>query len=153
DLALLLDAMAGFDPEDHGSVETSAGPIGAIAGAASLAGVSIGIADALDAVPIDADVRREFDRAIATLEALGATIRRIELPGVDPGATRRAGFLVCEADGAVAHERDLAAWPGAFSPAFRRMLEYGRDAPAAKLVKAERAIETAGFALRLALRG
>jgi Asp-tRNA(Asn)/Glu-tRNA(Gln) amidotransferase A subunit family amidase len=41
--------------------------------------------------------------------------------------------------------------PDAFSPAFRRMLEFGRDAAAARLVKAERTIQVAGFLLHRAL--
>ena len=152
DLGLMLAAMAGFDPEHPGSVEAPGGPIGAIPGGEALAGVTFGIIKSLDRVEMDLDVRREFDRSIEIVEGLGGSIQRIELPGHDPAVARRAGLLVCEAEGAVIHERDLAAWPSAFSPGFRRMLEYGRDVSGARLVKAERAIEIAGFQLRRALR-
>jgi aspartyl-tRNA(Asn)/glutamyl-tRNA(Gln) amidotransferase subunit A len=45
----------------------------------------------------------------------------------------------------------MTDWPSAFSPEFRRMLEYGRDAARERLTKAERVIELAGFEVRRAL--
>ena len=152
DAALLLDAMAGFDPEHPGSAEHPGAPLGHLPDREGLAGVTIAIAEELDRIEVDADVRRAFEQSVAGLERLGASVIRVELGGYEAAVARRAGFLVSEADGAVIHEQDLAAWPGAFSPEFRRMLEYGRDASAARLVKAERLIERAGFLLRRALR-
>ncbi len=151
DLGLMLDAIAGFDPEQMGSVRAPEGPSYAMAASGDLAGVSLGLIESLERVDMDPDVRRAFGESIEILERLGGTLRRLDLPGYEPTLARRAGLLVCEAEGAVVHERDLAAYPGAFSPAFRRMLEFGRDVPAARLVKAEIAIQVAGFLLRRAL--
>ncbi len=151
DLGLLLDVMAGFDPEHPGSVERTGASAGAASDRADLAGVALGIITNLDRIEMDADVRHAFARSIEMLEGLGAKIRRLDLRDYDPQTVRRAGLLVSEADGAVIHERAMTEWPGAFSPEFRSMLEYGRDAGSVRLVKAERVIETAGWELRRAL--
>ena len=152
DLGLMLDVIAGFDPEYPGSVERPGGTIDRAIDKEDLAGVTLGIITSLDQVEMDSDVRSAFARSIEILEGLGGSIRRVGLPGYDPAAARRAGLLVCEAEGAVVHERAMKEWPGAFSPDFRRMLEYGRDAASTRLIKAERVIETAGWELRRALR-
>jgi len=114
--------------------------------------VTCGILANLDLIEMDAEVRSAFTRSIATIEALGWSIRRIDLPEYDPITARRAGLVVCEADGAVIHERAMRDWPGAFSCEFRRMLEYGRDAARERLIKAERVIESVGSEIRRALR-
>jgi len=151
DLGLMHDAMAGFDPEHVESVRAPDASGHAAPAQADLAGLSIGLIEGLERVEMDPDVRRAFGESLETIERLGGRLRRLDLPGYEPTPARRAGLLVCEAEGAVVHERDLADCPEAFSPAFRRMLEFGRDAPAARLVKAERTVQVAGFLLRRAL--
>jgi len=151
DLGLMLDVIAGFDPEYPGSVERRSEATHP-AEKADLTGVTCGIIANLDLIEMDADVRSAFARTIEMLEALGASIRRIDLPDYDPTTARRAGLLVCEADGAAVHERAMTEWPGAFSAEFRRMLEYGRDAARERLTKAERVIESAAFEIRRLLR-
>lgn len=151
DLGLMLDAMAGFDPEHMESAQAPDGPGYAVTPRGDLAGLRIGLLETLERVEMDPDVRRAFSESVETLERLGGKLRRLDLPGYEPTLARRAGLLICEAEGAVVHERDLAAFPDTFSPAFRRMLEFGRDVAGARLVKAERTIQGAGFLLRRAL--
>jgi aspartyl-tRNA(Asn)/glutamyl-tRNA(Gln) amidotransferase subunit A len=151
DLGLMLDAMAGFDPDHVESVRAPEGSSYAVAARGDLAGLRLGLIENLERAEMDPDVRRVFGEAVELLERLGGKLRRLELPGYEPTPARRAGLLLCEAEAAVVHERDMAASPGAFSPAFRQMLEFGRDAPAARLVKAERRIQVAGLLLRRAL--
>ena len=152
DLGLMLDVMAGFDPEYPGSVQGPGEATHLAKEKADLGGVTCGIIANLDLVDMDADVRSAFARSIEMLEALGASIRRIDLPDYDPTTARRAGLLVCEADGAAVHERAMTEWPDAFSTGFRRMLEYGRDVARERLIKAERVIESAASEVRRALR-
>lgn len=151
DLGLMLDAMAGFDPAYVESVETPAGATASAMVGDDLAGLSLGVIESLERVEMDADVRKRFDEALELLERLGGKLRRLDLPGYEATPARRAGLLVCEAEAAGVHEADMAAHPDAFSPDFRRMLEFGRDAPASKLVQAERTIQVAGWQLRRAL--
>jgi aspartyl-tRNA(Asn)/glutamyl-tRNA(Gln) amidotransferase subunit A len=153
DLGLLLEAMAGADPEH---AESTAAPPGwsPRPGTAPIdpRSLRIGLLSNLEALPLHADVRRSLEQGVEVLRALGASVERVELPGYDPSRERRAGLLVIEAEAWAIHEAALAASPDAFSPELRRMLAYGRDASAGRLIKAERAIHTAGFALRRLLR-
>jgi Asp-tRNA(Asn)/Glu-tRNA(Gln) amidotransferase A subunit family amidase len=151
DLGLMFDVMAGFDPEYPGSVQRPGEATHPATQKADLTGVTCGIIANLDRVEMDADIRSAFARSIEMLEGLGTSIRRIDFRDYDPTTARRAGLLVCEADGAAVHERAMTEWPGAFSPEFRRMLEYGRNVPRERLIKAERVIELAGFEVRRAL--
>jgi aspartyl-tRNA(Asn)/glutamyl-tRNA(Gln) amidotransferase subunit A len=153
DLGLLLSAMAGADPEHAESVAAPSGWTARVGTAPADAGpLRVGMLSNLDEIELHADVRRALDQAAETFRRLGARVERIDLPGYEPSRARRAGLLVIEAEAWVAHEAALAATPEAFSPELRRMLEYGRDAQAGRLIKAERLIQAAGFALRRALR-
>ena len=151
DLGLMFDVMAGFDPEYSGSVQRPGEVTHRATQKADLDGVTCGIITNLDLVEMDADVRSAFAQSIEMFEALGASIRRIDFPNYDPTTARRAGLLVCEADGAAVHERAMTEWPGAFSPEFRSMLEYGRDIARDRLTGAEHVIKLAGFEVRRAL--
>jgi aspartyl-tRNA(Asn)/glutamyl-tRNA(Gln) amidotransferase subunit A len=112
----------------------------------------VGLLSNLDAVELHSDIRAAFTSAVEVFRAMGARIERMALPGYDPPRARRAGLLVIEAEAWAVHEAALAATPDAFTPELRRMLEYGRDAQAGRLIKAERLIQAAGFALRRALQ-
>ena len=151
DLGIMFDVMAGFDPEYPESVNGPSETRDGATGKADLAGVTCGIITNLERIEMDADVRSVFARSLDTLQALGASIRRIDLPEYDATTARRAGLLVCESDGAAVHERAMTESPGAFSPEFRRMLEYGRDGARDRLTKAERVIELAGSEVLRAL--
>ncbi|MFT3800394.1 MAG: Asp-tRNA(Asn)/Glu-tRNA(Gln) amidotransferase subunit GatA [Burkholderiaceae bacterium] len=80
DCALLLDAMAGFDPRDSTSLtEPDREDFGRDLDK-PLAGLRIGVPAEFFADGLDDDVRAAIDAAIAQLEALGATRREIRLP-------------------------------------------------------------------------
>ena len=112
---------------------------------------TVGLLANLEQVELDPDVARAFAASLETLQRLGGTLRRVELPGYDPAAARRAGFLLCEAEAADIHAAALAAHPAALSPPFRAFLEYGRRAPASRLAEAGRVVDAAGESLRRAL--
>ena len=77
-----------------------------------------------------------------------ADIQILDFAGFDPAATRRAGLLISEAEAAFAVKDEMSDDPGAFSAGFLKMLEYGRDAPAWRLVKAQRIVAECGNAFR-----
>lgn len=151
DVDLVLVAIAGFDPEDMGSIPPAAQRAAAAPEPAS-GPLRVGLIENFDAIAARADVRRAVRNAVEILRAHGASVHDVRLPDYDPSRARRAGLLVIEAEAWVIHEAALAEAPGAFTPELRRMLEYGRDASAGRLARAERLIQTAGFALRRALR-
>ena len=148
DLGLMLDAMAGFDPEDPWSRPPPTDwrmddPI-----ATTLAGTRIGVLENFSLVELERDVAGSFRDALDRLRSLGAEIVDVNIPDYRPTEARRAGLLVIEADGAVIHESALASHPEAFSDEFRSMLAYGRDASAGRLARAQDTIHRLGFAFR-----
>ncbi|HNS28879.1 MAG TPA: Asp-tRNA(Asn)/Glu-tRNA(Gln) amidotransferase subunit GatA, partial [Steroidobacteraceae bacterium] len=81
DCALLLTAMAGFDPRDSTSVDAPV-PDYAAALAAPARGLRIGIVREFFDKGLDADNEREVRAALAVYESLGATIEEVSLPNV-----------------------------------------------------------------------
>jgi len=94
DLALLLDAISGYDPRDATSVQTCHGKANApgrilgdyntlgqqYSGDKPLAGLRIGIPKEYFGDGLNADVARVIEAALAQFEALGATRVEISLP-------------------------------------------------------------------------
>ena len=82
DCALLLQAIAGYDPLDSTSVDTPV-PDYAAALASDLKGVRIGLPREYFIDGLDADVRAAMHQAVATCKALGAETVEISLPHTD----------------------------------------------------------------------
>jgi aspartyl-tRNA(Asn)/glutamyl-tRNA(Gln) amidotransferase subunit A len=140
DAALLLDAIAGFDP---GSAESQR------PGPGRRLGKRLGVLGKLEATACTPAVRQAFERALGVLEHLGYSIETVEIPGYEPARARRSGLLMVEADAAVVHEAALAGRREAFSEEALAMLDYAISASAAKLARAERTVH---LAARAALR-
>jgi aspartyl-tRNA(Asn)/glutamyl-tRNA(Gln) amidotransferase subunit A len=99
----------------------------------------------------DPGVKDAVAAALEQLKSAGVSITPVDLHVDDLSAMRRAALLAIEAEGAVALEAVWTADPNALSEGLRKMLAYGRDAPAARYVKAYRAIEDTGAAINTAL--
>ena len=102
--------------------------------------------DNIDGADIEDEAWEAYQEALGRLESAGVTIRRVRLTDYDPSPARRAGLIISEVEGAVAHEAMMQARPEAFSAGFRAMLDYGATVPAAKYVKALREVERIGAA-------
>jgi aspartyl-tRNA(Asn)/glutamyl-tRNA(Gln) amidotransferase subunit A len=151
DLGLVLDAMAGYDPESAESRQAPPGWRAAVADDGRVNGLVLGRPRAFDALVVNPEIASAWEQALDLLAELGCTVREVELPGYDPERARRAAVLLIEAEGAVAHGEILAREPNALSPDVRVMLEYGRDASAERLVRAGRVLAGARLAARQAL--
>lgn len=79
DCALLLSAMAGFDPRDSTSVERAAEDYSRALGQ-PLAGLRIGLPKEFFAEGMDDDVRTAIDAALDQYRQLGATTVEVSLP-------------------------------------------------------------------------
>ncbi|MBT0962147.1 Asp-tRNA(Asn)/Glu-tRNA(Gln) amidotransferase subunit GatA [Denitromonas iodatirespirans] len=79
DCALLLSAMAGFDPRDSTSVEREAEDYSRALGQ-PLAGLRIGLPKEFFAEGMDDDVRAAIDAALEQYRQLGATTVEVSLP-------------------------------------------------------------------------
>lgn len=100
----------------------------------------------IDGSNIEDEVLEAYQETLARLRSAGVTIRRVRLTGYDPSPARRAGLIISEVEGAVAHEAMMQARPEAFSAGFRAMLDYGATVPAGRYVKALREVERIGAA-------
>ncbi len=82
DCALLLGAVAGYDPADSTSVDTPV-PDYLANLKAGVAGKKIGLPKEYFLAGLDADVKQAVDAAIATYRQLGAEIVEVSLPHTD----------------------------------------------------------------------
>lgn len=145
DCALMLAALAGFDPDCPESRHHPAPP--PLPAASRLEGVHLAVPDNFATEATEPAVLDAFTRALATLRALGAHIDTVHLPDYDPLRARRACFLRVEAEAAFIHADLYRREPERFSAELRACLDYGAAMPATRLVGADRVIDTAAFAL------
>jgi aspartyl-tRNA(Asn)/glutamyl-tRNA(Gln) amidotransferase subunit A len=129
---LLLEALVAPDTEDP--LWRPAPPAWSAHGAAPRA-LRIGLAVPGIGVPVEDAVAEGLARAVRRLSDAGHVLSDIALPRWDPGATRRAGLLLCEAEAAASHAA-LLDDPAAASTAYRAALAYGRNAGAIRIVRA-----------------
>ena len=131
-----LVAMVGDDPRDPASRPAPKGWTAIPDSAPTLHGMRIGLPQPVVDAPMEAALRTAWDQAAMRLRDLGAIVTPVDVPGWNPGATRRAGLLLVEAEAAALHE-SLIADPAATSPGFRAALQYGRDAGTVRLARAQ----------------
>ncbi|MDP6344069.1 MAG: amidase [Alphaproteobacteria bacterium] len=145
DLRAVLAVLAGPDrdsPESvhpHGALEPTAG---------DLAGAKVAVLPNVATSAVEDGVRARFEEAVTVLHGLGARLVEVELPEFDAIRARLAGFLISEAEAAFALDDILTRRPECLSRDFWQMLQYGREAPAWRLVAAQRRVAEAGLAVR-----
>ena len=113
----------------------------------------VGIPTVLDALPMPTAWVGLFTEAVRVLAGLGWVAGPCDVPGWQPGETRRAGLLVIEAEAAVIHADVLADDASALSPGIRRMLAFGRDCGTGRLVRATQTLRLASMGITQALQG
>lgn len=134
DIWPVVQSLAGFDVADPGSIKAPDGwdssePV------PTIAGVRIGVPVQLNEVACEAEVRAGFDRTVAAVKRLGATVTDIAMPDWRPAALRKAAFLMTECEGAVVYAKDLEVGDR-LPPVVQSMLGYGRDVASGKLAAA-----------------
>lgn len=133
--ALGLEAMAGDDAADPASRPAPSGWRAVPAAPANLRGCRIGLPRPVQQAAMEPAVAAAWQEAASRFADLGARVETVEVPGWDPGAARRAGLLLTEAEAAALHPALLTS-PEAATPAFRAALAYGRDAGTVRLAQA-----------------
>ncbi|MBV8168067.1 MAG: amidase, partial [Alphaproteobacteria bacterium] len=144
DAALMMRAMAGFDPA---CPESRPLPVPALEVPASLQGVRLGVLGNFDDEPAEPAIQAAFAAARATLEGLGATIETIDLPSYDIARGRRAGFVRVEVEAAFVHGELRQREPERFSTDMRGYIDWGLKATAQQVLQADRRIDLAAFEL------
>jgi aspartyl-tRNA(Asn)/glutamyl-tRNA(Gln) amidotransferase subunit A len=139
DCAILLQAIAGYDPKDPASADVPV-PYFRAALKNGIAGLRIGVPRAGwfdENLGVDPETEGLFNQALKTLEELGATI--IEIDGKPFSIARKANqtILVCEAY--AYHEKRLQEAPEKFGSSVRRRMLEGAFLSAADYITAQRA--------------
>lgn len=137
------------------SVDLAAQVLALLTGPASQRGhglLRVGVPDALDAVAVEPALVAAFEATMRRLAAVGWTVERCAVPGWHPAATRRAGLLLLEAEGAVEYAGLLATDDRALSAGLRALLTFGRDCGTGRLVRALHVLQDATTGLCRALK-
>lgn len=137
DNAIVLQAIAGYDRADGGSIDE---PVGDYLSdlEAGVAGLTIGVEERYFFYEgVAPDVRAAVEGVIETLEGLGATIVEVELPELD--WSPEVLMTVMGAEASTFHRQRLRERPADYDPATRRSLEMGEFIPATHYLMAQRA--------------
>jgi len=134
-VALGLEAMVGEDPADPMSRPTPPGWHAVPRAMPNMGKLRLGLPRPVLDAPMEPAIRSAWDEAIAVAGGMGVEVVELDLAGWNPGAARRAGLLLIEAEAAALHA-DLIENVDAASPGFRAALAYGRDAGTTRLIRA-----------------
>jgi len=138
DAALLFSVMAGQTPQVPRRL-------------ASLQGLHIGVPSHYFFDPLAPDVRRALDEAIRRIEADGAVMHPVEIPGVEHGPALQFATLCSEAT--AIHWRRLVQVPESLGEDVRVRLEIGQLFPAIWYTRAQGARTRLAASLASALAG
>jgi aspartyl-tRNA(Asn)/glutamyl-tRNA(Gln) amidotransferase subunit A len=137
DCALILQAIAGFDPADPYSAEV---PVPDFTDGIGLGvrGLRLGLPSAyfFDADAVNAEVAAAVREAVAVLEGLGATVREVELPDVTRAA--RANGTILVADAAAYHEDTVRDHPDDVQDTVLARLQGGANVSGVAYARARR---------------
>jgi aspartyl-tRNA(Asn)/glutamyl-tRNA(Gln) amidotransferase subunit A len=135
DCALLLQLMAGPDPEDP----TASGapvPDYMAATAASIKGLKVGVPASFYVDDLDPEVARILDETVAVLKREGADIVKVELP--DQRQIAAASQLVLAVEAVAFHKRWLIERPQDYGPQVLMRLQNGLAIPGVTYLEAMR---------------
>jgi aspartyl-tRNA(Asn)/glutamyl-tRNA(Gln) amidotransferase subunit A len=135
DCALLLELIAGADPEDP-TASTLPVPNYMAATKGSIKGLTIGVPSAFYVDDLDAEVARVLDETIAVLKKEGAEIITVELP--DQRQLSAACQLVLAVEAAAFHKRWMIERPQDYGPQVLMRLQNALAIPAISYLEAMR---------------
>lgn len=135
DAALVLGAIAGWDPKDPAS---SREPVPDYAAQLSqgISGLRVAVLQEYTTDPMDPDVVSTFQSALEVLRQLGAKVEEVSVPEAQYAAPASTAILSAEAT--AYHEERLRALPEEFGPDVRARLEGGLFIAATDYVRAQR---------------
>ena len=140
DAAILLDAMAGFDPADPTSIVPTTGDAGALppleASAPALRSLRLGAVEGQLAKETSADVAARVREAVRVLQPLVAEVEEVTLPMLEEMVA--AWWTICLAEASAYHQQTLAERAQDFGPIVRERLQAGLAIPAVQYLQAQR---------------
>jgi aspartyl-tRNA(Asn)/glutamyl-tRNA(Gln) amidotransferase subunit A len=137
DCALMLQALAGYDPADPCTVDVPV-PDYAAALTGSVAGLRIGVPRGyfFDAPDLDPEVQAAVLAAVEALGKAGATIVEVAIPHASAG--NYACTVTIRSESYAFHEKDLRERPELYGRHTRRVLQLGALFSATDFVQAQR---------------
>ena len=133
DTALMLEAMAGFDPADPASIDAPV-PRYRDALLESPSNLRIGLPRKMYWEDLDPEVESATREALRVLDGLTAGLEEMRLPAVD-------NLTIAEAEAYAFHQPFLAESPHLYSPPIRERLLAGANITAAAYIGARREME------------
>ena len=159
DCALLLDALAGYDPADPDSVDAptldfTAGLLARREPAEAVRGARIGVPRQhfFEAEPEVVDLTRA---AVGQLQALGAEIREVDLPPELNDDLFDTGYRAVQRPEATLYHSEMGWFPSRsdrYTPAVRDALEVGAHMPATVYIRGQHVRRTLTANMRALLR-
>lgn len=143
DAALLLSAVAGYDPEDSTSVETPIADYSAALGA-KVSALRLGIPKSVFYDRLDPEIDTALSQAVTVLQRLTSGVREISLPPVS-GMTAPNVIL---AENHAFHEPFFVKTPELYAASISRNLREGSKVTAAAYIQSRRELEAARRAIR-----
>ncbi len=137
DAALMLQGIAGYDPDDLGSSETPV-PDYTAKLHQDIKGLKLGVPRSFFPNYTDPEVKQAFAAAIKILAGLGARIEEVTLPPLENVWTQIA-LPILNAEANTWHEPYLQNQAEDYGPTVRKFLERGKNTSAIEYVKAQRA--------------
>ncbi len=122
DAAVMLGAIAGFDPRDPTTRREPVPDYLAALGEGAR-GLRIGVDETFCTEGTEPDVSRGVLGAVRVLREQGAEIRAIRVRGLEAAA--RDWYVICAVEAAVAHERTYPSRAADYGATFRALLEDG----------------------------
>lgn len=135
DVALMLQYMAGFDPKDPASLNVSI-PNYSENLYTEIRGVKIGV-PTYYLEGLNVEVEKLFQRAITTLQFLGAEVREIEIPELSMATF--SGYLTVTGEASAFHHKWLQTQPEDYSADIRTFFLAGSLSNTPQYVKAQQA--------------
>lgn len=132
DAAIVLEAIAGHDPNDSTSLQVPVPNMLAELGR-GVEGLRIGFDRAYALDGVDPGLAAAMELAITELKRLGAEIVDVQLP--DVSEVPAAWFAVCSAEAAEAHRANFPSRADEYGAYFREFLEFGSSISEADLAK------------------
>lgn len=136
DAALMLQALAGYDPRDPGSQDVPADDyLTPLTG--DIRGLRLGIPTHFFPEATDPEVRQAFEAAVEVLADLGASVRDVSTPDLETAWDTVQTIINGEAN--VWHEPYLRSQADDYAPQVRTFLERGQPTLATDYIKAQQA--------------
>jgi aspartyl-tRNA(Asn)/glutamyl-tRNA(Gln) amidotransferase subunit A len=135
DTAIMLDAIAGFDPADPASARRPLTPIRPGL-ARDVDGLRVGVPRAVLDGPISREARAATEAALRVLEGLGMRLEDVAYPSLDELLPAQRTIVFAEA--AAFHQAYFPARADDYSPRMQEQLALGLAIPAAQYLQAQR---------------